>query len=70
MKIGTLNFCLLDMSEAEECEIDTSKLPSLEQFVSYIKAHLEEMKNTGVTEVKEMNVTLIDLSEAEKINVK
>jgi len=70
MKVKELNLCLLDMSGAENCEVETSNLPSVEEFVKYIKTQLEEVKESGVAEIKEMNVALIDLSNAKKVNVK
>ncbi len=58
------------MSEAKNCEVQTVNFPSLEQFVEYIKTQFEEMKKNGVIEVKEMNISLVDLSEAEKVSIK
>ena len=49
------------MSEAKNCEVQTVNFPSLEQFVEYIKTQFEEMKKNGVIEVKEMNISLVDL---------
>ena len=70
MKAKDLNISILDMSEAEDCTIDTSKLPSEEEFLKKVTEALEKLKKEGVTEVERINICIIDLSEAERISVK
>ena len=70
MKIETVNIAIVDMSEAEDCTVDMSKLPNEEEFLKKMKEVFENLKQEGVTEVKELNICVLDLSEAEKINIK
>jgi len=70
MKVKTVNVTIIDMSEAEDCTVDMSKLPTKEEFLEKITETFKKLKQEGVTEIEELNICALDLSEAEKINIK
>ncbi|MCP6719684.1 MAG: hypothetical protein KJI71_05745 [Patescibacteria group bacterium] len=65
MKAREVNISVIDLSESKNSTIDLSKLPSEEEIRKKIKSELNTLKKEGIVEIEVLNITLIDLSEAE-----
>jgi hypothetical protein len=72
IKIGVLNISGIDASESERCNIPESfvKNINIEKLGEKLNEILEKLKETGVTEIDELNVSLLDLSGSIKVNYK
>ena len=58
------------MSESEDCDVFLAEMPSKGELVMKITSTIEELEKRGVSEVEELNITAIDLSSSERINIK
>ncbi|MFQ6049669.1 MAG: hypothetical protein ACE5J0_01350 [Candidatus Paceibacterales bacterium] len=68
MKIERLNFTLVDLSESEKCKVSLANF-NFEELAPRIKSLLRTLEEEGVTEVGELNISFVDLSDAEEATV-
>lgn len=69
MKIEILNFSAVDMSGAENIKIKMPSTEESEKFKSDLEQFFRNLHQKGVVEIKELNISLIDLSDAEEVEM-
>ena len=69
MKIGTLNFSAVDMSGAENIKIKMPSTEEVEKFKSDLGQFFRSLQEKGIVEIKKLNISLIDLSDAEEVEM-
>ena len=70
MKIQKLNISLVDVSENQDARIWLVEIPEKGDIVAKLSGIIEELERRGVTEIEEMNVTVLDLSNSERTEIK
>ena len=69
MKVEELNVSIIDMNGAENCKLSFKNLPSEERIIKKIQAIISSLHKEGVSEIGKLNIAVVDLSDAEKIEI-
>lgn len=65
-----MNICILDLSNTRRCAIPKDMIENLidnpEELKEKLKEVILELKESGVSKIKEVNVSLVDFSGSER----